>query len=167
LEANENYRIVEVELSKLKPYKKAMSRKHDVDKIIRSIKRYGYRDLIEVDEKYWIQQGHGRLKALTQLDYEKIKVQVNLGMSAEAGKVYREGANRIAAMAKKDKRKIGEEVDKLLDKKEHYEIADMFLMDDTQIDYYHNSLLAKEHDVKKAGQQKKCPHCASTEVEKL
>ena len=45
-----------------------------VEKIIKSISAFGYRDPIALDENNVIIEGHGRYLALKQLDYEEVEI---------------------------------------------------------------------------------------------
>lgn len=61
---------------------------HDEDLIKRSIGELGYIDDIVCDEHYIILAGHGRLKALKELDYKEVSVIQVTGLSAEEKKKY-------------------------------------------------------------------------------
>lgn len=63
-------KLVHLHLRQLKPYEKnaKIHTEKQVGKIRDSIITFGYKDLIAVDENNVILEGHGRLKALYQID---------------------------------------------------------------------------------------------------
>jgi len=63
-------KLVKLELRNIRAYKNnaKLHTKDQVAKIRDSIQEFGYKDLIAVDEKNIILEGHGRLQALYQLD---------------------------------------------------------------------------------------------------
>lgn len=65
-----------------------------IDKVSESIKEFGWRQPIVVDEEGVILAGHTRLLAAKQLKLEKVPVSVAVGLSEEDAKAYRLMDNR-------------------------------------------------------------------------
>lgn len=67
-------KVETIEIDKLKPYEKNAKRhtKKQIEQIKKSIKDFGYNDPIALDENNIIIEGHGRYKALKQLNYKEI-----------------------------------------------------------------------------------------------
>lgn len=89
------------EVGKLKPYQKN-ARIHppaQVDKIKRSLERFGWTNPILVDGKNGIVAGHGRLQAALQLGQRSVPVIELTGLSPGEKRAYLLADNRIAAEA--------------------------------------------------------------------
>lgn len=93
------------EVGKLKPYTKN-ARVHppaQIDKIKRSLERFGWTNPILVDGKNGIIAGHGRLQAALQIGQRTVPVIELAGLSAAEKRAYLLADNRIAAEAGWDK----------------------------------------------------------------
>lgn len=66
-----------------------------IEQIKKSIKEFGYNDLIAVDENNEVIEGHGRLIALKELDYTEIEVIVLRHLTEEQKKAYRIVHNQL------------------------------------------------------------------------
>ena len=69
--------------------------KSQLQRIKKSIGKYGYNNYISVDENYKILEGHGRLKALESLGYKKINCYVINGLTEAQKEVYRVMSNKL------------------------------------------------------------------------
>jgi hypothetical protein len=105
---------VQIELRKLadiKPYDKN-PRHNDaaVDAVARSIKEFGFRQPIVVDEQDVVIVGHTRLKAAIKLGLEEVPVHVAVGLSPEQAKAYRIADNQTATIADWDQERLVQEL---------------------------------------------------------
>lgn len=66
-----------------------------VGDIIKSIKEFGFRDPIAVDGNYEIVEGHGRVKALTQMGVLKVPALVFKDMTSDQIRAYRITHNQL------------------------------------------------------------------------
>jgi len=69
---------------------------NNIEQVRNSIDRFWYNSYIEVDEDYTIINWHSRYKALKELWYEKIKVNVILWMPRKEAQAYRIVDNKVA-----------------------------------------------------------------------
>lgn len=88
-------KVEEVLISKLKENKKN-PKKHFDKGIKESIEDLGYLDPIEVDEKYEILAGHGRLQALKKLKYKKVPVIVHKSLTKKQKEQYLLSNNKLS-----------------------------------------------------------------------
>lgn len=95
--------IISVDVDKLIPYEKN-PRKNEkaVDKVAKSLKEFGFRQPIVVNEEYVIIAGHTRLKAAKKLGYTKVPVHIMSGVTEAQIKAYRLADNRTSEDAKWD-----------------------------------------------------------------
>jgi ParB-like chromosome segregation protein Spo0J len=105
---------VQIELRRLAdiiPYDKN-PRHNDaaVDAVARSIKEFGFRQPIVVDEQSVIIVGHTRYKAALKLGLEEVPVHVAVGLSPEQAKAYRIADNATAAIADWDQERLVQEL---------------------------------------------------------
>ncbi|MFM7830403.1 MAG: DNA modification methylase, partial [Planctomycetaceae bacterium] len=99
-------RVMKVEqwqLSKLRPYEQN-PRNNDsaVDTVAASIREFGFRQPIVVDENGVIVVGHTRFKAAQKLQLDKVPVHVATGMTPEQIRAYRIGDNKSSELAEWD-----------------------------------------------------------------
>ena len=87
-------------LDRIKPYDKN-PRVNDqaVDAVAASIKEFGFRQPIVVDEDGVIVVGHTRFKAAQKLDMAKVPVHVASGLTPEQIKAYRIADNQSASLS--------------------------------------------------------------------
>ena len=86
-----------------------------VAKLVASIKEYGFRQPIVVDEEMVIIAGHTRLKAAQQLGLKKVPIHIADGLSPAQVKAYRIADNRTAEEAEWDDDLLAIELGELLD----------------------------------------------------
>ncbi|MCL4211663.1 MAG: ParB N-terminal domain-containing protein [Phycisphaeraceae bacterium] len=87
-------------ITEIKPYERN-PRKNDaaVDAVARSIKEFGFRQPVVVDEHGVIVVGHTRFKAAQQLGLAEVPVHVAVGLTEEQAKAYRIADNQTAALS--------------------------------------------------------------------
>lgn len=96
-------RITQHELASIKPYENNPRLNDDaVEAVAASIKEFGFRQPIVVDEHGVIICGHTRYKAAQHLGLEKVPVHVAKDLSPEQVKAYRLADNRTAELAEWD-----------------------------------------------------------------
>ena len=90
--------VIELELSKLKPYENNAKThpKEQVQLIANSIKEFGFRTPILVDEDFIIIQGHGRRLASIELGLKSIPCVIADNLSKEQVKMLRLADNKVA-----------------------------------------------------------------------
>src|SRR5215472_769404 len=90
-------------LSSIKPYENN-PRVNDcaVDAVAASIKEFGFRQPIVVDEQDVIIVGHTRYKAALKLGLEMVPVHVAVGLTPAQAKAYRIADNQTATMSQWD-----------------------------------------------------------------
>jgi DNA modification methylase len=77
-----------------------------VDAVVASIKEFGFRQPIVVDEQGVIIVGHTRYKAALKLGLEMVPVHVAVGLSAAQAKAYRIADNQTATMSQWDQDRL-------------------------------------------------------------
>jgi len=90
-------------IESLKPYAKN-PRQNDnaVGAVAKSLREFGFRQPIVVDEESVVIVGHTRLKAAEQLGLKKVPVHVATGLTAEQVRAYRIADNQTATIAEWD-----------------------------------------------------------------
>lgn len=90
-------------IDSIKPYEKN-PRKNDgaVDAVIRSLREFGFRQPIVVDEQGVIVAGHTRYKAARKMGLTQVPVHVAIGLSEEKARAYRIADNQTGAIAEWD-----------------------------------------------------------------
>ena len=93
-------KLISLKLNQIKPYKNnaKIHTEKQIDKIRNSIIKFGYKDLIAVDEKNVILEGHGRLIALYQIDTtgtKEIQAWQITDFNEKEKKLYRIAHNKI------------------------------------------------------------------------
>jgi DNA modification methylase len=98
-------------LSAITPYDKN-PRLNDaaVEAVAQSIKAFGFRQPIVVDEQSVIIVGHTRYKAAIKLGMEEVPVHVAMGLSPEQAKAYRIADNQTATIADWDQERLVQEL---------------------------------------------------------
>ena len=81
-----------------------------VDAVANSIREFGWRAPIVVDEQDVVLAGHTRLKAALKLGLTEVPVHVAVGLSADQAKAFRIADNQTASIAEWDEGKLIEEL---------------------------------------------------------
>lgn len=96
-------KVSELPIDKIRPYPGNPRKNADaVQKVARSLKEYGWRQPIVVDEEFIVIAGHTRLLAAQSLGHAKVPVHVASGLSAAQARAYRLADNRVAQEAEWD-----------------------------------------------------------------
>ncbi len=107
-------KIESTPISEIKPYEHNPRRNDDaVDAVAASIREFGFRQPIVVDENMVIIVGHTRWKAAVKLGLAAVPVHVATGLSPEQAKAYRLADNRSNEFADWDFEKLLPELDGL------------------------------------------------------
>lgn len=101
-----------------------------IAKVAKSIKQYGFRSPIVVDDNRVILAGHTRLQAAQKLGLKKVPVHVATDLSEEKKKAYRLADNRSAEEARWDFPMLTEELSGLME--DGFDLADT-LFDTTEL----------------------------------
>jgi len=97
-------KIEQAALDSVTPYaRNPRNNSEAVAKVAASIKEYGWRQPIVIDEERVIIAGHTRLMAAQRLGLEKVPVHVATGLTPQQVKAYRLADNRVAAEAEWDR----------------------------------------------------------------
>ena len=100
--------------SDLKPYEKNPRRNDQaLDAVAASIKEFGFRQPIVVDEAGVIVVGHTRWKAAMKLRLKSVPVHVATGLTSTQIKAYRIADNRVADLSEWDERLLIDEIEDL------------------------------------------------------
>jgi len=95
--------VVEMPIGDIKPYEKNPRKNdHAVDAVAASIKEFGWRVPIVVDENLTILCGHARHKAALKLGLKFVPIHVAVGLTDEQRKAYRLADNKTAELAEWD-----------------------------------------------------------------
>ncbi|MCM1556767.1 MAG: ParB N-terminal domain-containing protein [Anaeroplasma bactoclasticum] len=107
--------IVEKELKELKPYEKN-PRKNDeaVDAVAASIRNFGFKVPIVIDENNIIVAGHTRYKAATKLKLKKVPCIVADDLTPEQVKAFRLADNKVGEIAEWDFELLDTELEEIL-----------------------------------------------------
>ena len=96
-------KIEQAALDSVTPYaRNPRNNSEAVAKVAASIKEYGWRQPIVIDEERVVIAGHTRLMAAQRLGLEKVPVHVATGLTPQQVKAYRLADNRVAAEAEWD-----------------------------------------------------------------
>ena len=101
-------------IAEIKPYEHNPRLNDDaVDAVAASIRKFGWRQPIVVDEQGVIIIGHTRLKAAQKLGLEEVPVHVAVGLSNEESAALRLADNRTHDMSTWDLPKLAGELDRM------------------------------------------------------
>ena len=107
-------KVEEWEVGRIVPYENNPRLNEDaVEKVAASIKEFGFRQPIVVDEKGTIIVGHTRYKAALELGLKTVPVHVAAGLTPEQAAAYRLADNKTAEFAFWDSDALGIELDAL------------------------------------------------------
>lgn len=107
-----DYNIEFVKVSELKPYKNNV-KKHDemqIDQIVKSIKEFGFRQNLVIDENNIVIVGHGRLAAAEKMGLEEVPCIRASDLTKDQIKALRIADNKLAEKAVWDNDALGEEL---------------------------------------------------------
>src|SRR5271166_4035841 len=99
--------IEECDITTIRPYENnPRINDNAVDAVARSIKEFGFRQPIVVDEQAVIIVGHTRYKAAIKLGLEEVPVHVAVGLTPAQARAYRLADNQTATFATWDDDKL-------------------------------------------------------------
>lgn len=108
--------IIECEVEKLKLYKKnPRYNKNSITLVAESIKEFGFKVPIIVDDKYEIIAGHTRLEASKLLGLKKVPIIKVDDLTDEQVRAFRLADNKVAEMAEWDENKLEQEIKNIKD----------------------------------------------------
>ena len=142
-------------LSDIKPYEKNPRKKHNIQKVMKSIKDFGFQQPLVVDRAGTIIVGHSRYLASQELGLETVPV-VIADLSPENAKAYRIADNKTNEDSEWDFNLLNKEFTDLLDINfdlegtgfDPKELEDFFTFD-------------KEEEAQKVKSEKHCPNCGT------
>lgn len=104
-------KVVELLLRDIKPYDKN-PRKNEkaVDAVMNSIKEFGFKNPIIVDEDMVIISGHTRRLAALKLSMEKVPCIIAKDLTEEQVRAFRLADNRVASFSTWDEEKLKQEI---------------------------------------------------------
>lgn len=106
--------IKDMHVKDLKPYENNPRFNEDaVDKVAESIKQFGFKVPIIIDENRVIVTGHTRLLAAMQLKMEQVPVIIADDLSEQQIKAFRIADNRVAEFSEWDFEKLDIELEEL------------------------------------------------------
>lgn len=107
-------KFVEMNPRDLIPYDNN-ARVHNIDAIADSIQKFGFKEIVCVDENNVIINGHGRVKASIKLGLEKIPVGICTDLTEEEKKAFRLLDNKVAELTEWDEEKLKSELKSIED----------------------------------------------------
>ena len=108
-------KIIECNPKDLKPYPNNPRINDDaIDKVVESIKNFGFKQPIVVDGNMTVVVGHTRLKAAKYLKMDTVPVIVAEDLTDEQIKAYRLADNKVAEFAEWDMELLGDELKDIL-----------------------------------------------------
>lgn len=104
--------VKDVDIAELKPYDKnpRIIGNDAIDAVAASIKQFGFRQPIVVDENNVIIAGHTRYKAALKLNIAVVPIHVAVGLTPEQIKAYRIADNRLNELSRWDYDTLAEEL---------------------------------------------------------
>ena len=148
--------IIEMKLSEIKPYEKNPRRNDDaVDAVANSIREFGFKVPIVVDDKNEIVCGHTRYKAAKKLGLEVVPCVIADDLTPEQIKAYRLADNKVGELAEWDFDLLPDELGEI----HGLDMSDFGFANiegsDVDFDDFFEEAPTKEKEPKKV----KCPHC--------
>lgn len=104
-------KIQNIDINLLKEYENnPRLNDHAVDKVAKSIKEFGFKVPIVIDENYVIVTGHTRIKAAKELGLEKVPCLIADDLSPSQIKAFRLADNKVSEFATWDENKLFDEL---------------------------------------------------------
>lgn len=143
-------KVVEIELRKLIPYENN-PRKNEkaVDAVVNSIKQFGFKNPIIVDENMVIISGHTRRLAALKLSMEKVPVIIAKDLTEEQVRAFRLADNRVASFSSWDEAKLKEEIADI----NNIDLSDFGFKKDKIDDIFREKAEIKTHICPKCGHE--------------
>ena len=143
-------KAVEIELRKLIPYENN-PRKNEkaVDAVMQSIKQFGFKNPIIVDENMVIISGHTRRLAALKLSMDKVPVIIAKDLTEEQVRAFRLADNRVASFSSWDEAKLKEEIADI----NNIDLSDFGFKKDKIDDIFREKAEIKTHICPKCGHE--------------
>lgn len=143
-------KAVEMELRKIIPYENN-PRKNEkaVDAVMQSIKQFGFKNPIIVDENMVIISGHTRRLAALKLSMEKVPVIIAKDLTDEQVRAFRLADNRVASFSSWDEEKLKEEIADI----NNIDLSDFGFKKDKIDDIFREKAEIKTHICPKCGHE--------------
>lgn len=143
-------KAVEMELRKIIPYENN-PRKNEkaVDAVMQSIKQFGFKNPIIVDENMVIISGHTRRLAALKLSMEKVPVIIAKDLTEEQVRAFRLADNRVASFSSWDEAKLKEEIADI----NNIDLSDFGFKKDKIDDIFREKAEIKTHICPKCGHE--------------
>ena len=140
-------------ITDIKPYSRNPRKKLNLDKVVESIRNYGWQQPIVVDRAGVIIAGHSRYEAAKILECKEIPVLI-ADLSPEKAKAYRIADNKTNQYSEWDNSLLNKEFTDLLDINMDLEMTGF---DTKELEDFFT--FGKEDDVAKIKTEKSCPSC--------
>lgn len=143
-------KVVEIELRKIIPYENN-PRKNEkaVDAVMQSIKQFGFKNPIIVDENMVIISGHTRRLAALKLSMDKVPVIIAKDLTEEQVRAFRLADNRVASFSSWDEAKLKEEIADI----NNIDLSDFGFKKDKIDDIFREKAEIKTHICPKCGHE--------------
>lgn len=143
-------KAVEMELRKIIPYENN-PRKNEkaVDAVMQSIKQFGFKNPIIVDENMVIISGHTRRLAALKLSMDKVPVIIAKDLTEEQVRAFRLADNRVASFSSWDENKLKEEIADI----NNIDLSDFGFKKDKIDDIFREKAEIKTHICPKCGHE--------------
>lgn len=144
-----------IPIDDIKPYKNNPRLNEEaIPYVMNSIKEFGFKNPIILDENNVIVAGHTRLESAKRLDMEEVPVIYADDLTEEQIKAFRLADNKVAEKSLWNYIKLDEELENILD-------IDMSMFDFENIEETNLDDFFEDNDNKKEKESKliECPHC--------
>lgn len=144
-----------IPINDIKPYKNNPRLNEDaIPYVMNSIKEFGFKNPIILDNNNVIVAGHTRLESAKRLDMKEVPVIYADDLTEEQIKAFRLADNKVAEKSMWDYTKLDEELDSILN-------IDMSMFDFENIEETNLDDFFEDNDNKKEKESKliECPYC--------
>lgn len=149
--------IIYQDINNIKPYKNnPRFNKESAKLVAESIKQFGFKVPIIVDNKNEIIAGHTRLEASKLLGIKKIPTIIANDLNEEKIKAFRLADNKVSEFAIWDKEKLEEEINKIKDI--NLELLG-FINEEAQVDWDSVEEISDENYEEPEHEKMECPYC--------
>jgi len=142
-----------IRVEEIIPYKNnPRINRNAIEPVANSIREFGYKQLIVVDENDVIIAGHTRWLALQTLGYDEVEVIVASDLTTEQAKAYRLADNKVGEIARWDLSMLDVELAEIID----LDMNDFGFVEQIEVDI--DSFFEEKNEEKQEA-LKICPHC--------
>ena len=156
-------KIIEMPVSKLKPYEKNPRRNHEaVEPVANSIKTFGFRVPIVIDKDNVIICGHTRYKAAQTLKMKTVPCVMADDLTPEQVRAYRLADNKTGELAGWDFELLNLELEEIGDdlNMADFGFLNHGLSDEAIDDFFEDPVTPQDEEAKK--KTITCPHCGQS-----